>query len=365
MALLIAGGVGALVMVPVGFLTMIVAPTLATSPTVCSLAGPIGNLSANQSKIVETIAGRAQVVGLGDPAITTALTASLALTNLTNEPAGASSVGIFDFLPSGQWGPPEVINSSSEDALLFMAGLAKDGVGESTTPAVTASAIMNNYGVAPQPVIVHYTTAKGKKKTKVVYEQPTPAFFAPFVARATALTNDVVALATAQVACGGSAAVTLTGVGAGTLPSGYTIPTNLSAQRGEAVRAAISQIGNNYVWGAAAPSVGFDCSGLVEWAWAQASPPVALAHYTVSQWEETTPLPSLQGALPGDLVLTPGADGTLNPPNPQHVGMYIGDINGVPWVVAADDQQVGVVAQTYSSFVAGGLIAVGHIKGVS
>jgi cell wall-associated NlpC family hydrolase len=28
---------------------------------------------------------------------------------------------------------------------------------------------------------------------------------------------------------------------------------------------------------------------------------------------------------PGDLVLIPGSDGSLSPPNPQHVGMYIGD----------------------------------------
>jgi hypothetical protein len=68
------------------------------------------------------------------------------------------------------------------------------------------------------------------------------------------------------------------------------------------------------------------------------------------------------GASPGDLVLVPGSDGSMTPENPQHVGMYIGDVNGVPWVVAAADSQLGVIAQSYNSFVAGGLIAVGHVR---
>ena len=37
-----------------------------------------------------------------------------------------------------------------------------------------------------------------------------------------------------------------------------------------AVQAAVSQLGVPYVFGGEQPGVGFDCSGLVQWAWAQA-----------------------------------------------------------------------------------------------
>ena len=43
-----------------------------------------------------------------------------------------------------------------------------------------------------------------------------------------------------------------------------------SAQGEAAVRAAEHQIGVPYVWGGESPGHGFDCSGLVQWAWAQA-----------------------------------------------------------------------------------------------
>ena len=36
------------------------------------------------------------------------------------------------------------------------------------------------------------------------------------------------------------------------------------------MKAAESEIGVPYVWGGETPGVGFDCSGLVQWAWAQA-----------------------------------------------------------------------------------------------
>jgi cell wall-associated NlpC family hydrolase len=82
-----------------------------------------------------------------------------------------------------------------------------------------------------------------------------------------------------------------------------------------AVRAAESQLGVPYVWGGATPGVGFDCSGLTMWAWAQAG--VQLAHGATDQYYEIAHV-SLGNLQPGDLIFY-GDAGYL-----YHVVMYVG-----------------------------------------
>jgi peptidoglycan DL-endopeptidase CwlO len=80
---------------------------------------------------------------------------------------------------------------------------------------------------------------------------------------------------------------------------------------GGVVGIAMSQIGTPYVWGGAAPG-GFDCSGLVMWAYAQVG--VSLPHSTYSQYAMGVPV-SRDQLQPGDLVFFDGLG---------HVGLYIG-----------------------------------------
>jgi peptidoglycan DL-endopeptidase CwlO len=84
-----------------------------------------------------------------------------------------------------------------------------------------------------------------------------------------------------------------------------------------AVSEALKELGTPYVWGGAAPG-GFDCSGLVSWAYAQAGLG-GLPHFTGALWASGTHISSSELA-PGDLVFYNG----LN-----HVGMYIGGGNFV------------------------------------
>jgi len=65
-----------------------------------------------------------------------------------------------------------------------------------------------------------------------------------------------------------------------------------------AVAAARAQIGKPYIWGAAGPN-GFDCSGLVQWSWAQVG--VRIPKFTVDQYNSLQPVARDQ-LSPGDLV---------------------------------------------------------------
>lgn len=81
----------------------------------------------------------------------------------------------------------------------------------------------------------------------------------------------------------------------------------------QALRFALTKVGDPYVWGAAGPNA-FDCSGLVKWAYAQVG--ISLLHFTGDQWNEGEHISRAQLA-PGDLVFF-FAD-------LSHVGMYIGN----------------------------------------
>jgi peptidoglycan DL-endopeptidase CwlO len=79
----------------------------------------------------------------------------------------------------------------------------------------------------------------------------------------------------------------------------------------QALRWALSRVGDWYVWGGAGPDV-FDCSGLVMWSYAHVG--ISLAHLTFDQWNEGEHI-SKDQLQPGDLLFFFGLD---------HVGMYVG-----------------------------------------
>ena len=80
---------------------------------------------------------------------------------------------------------------------------------------------------------------------------------------------------------------------------------------GGVVGVALSQLGTPYVWAGSAPG-GFDCSGLVMWAYGQVG--VSLPHSSYAQYGYGVPV-SRDQLQPGDLVFFDGLG---------HVGIYIG-----------------------------------------
>ncbi|GFG69854.1 peptidoglycan hydrolase RipC [Mycolicibacter senuensis] len=101
-----------------------------------------------------------------------------------------------------------------------------------------------------------------------------------------------------------------------------------------AVQAALTQVGTPYVWGGAAPG-GFDCSGLVMWAFNQAG--INLPHSSQAQANGGQPV-ALSDLQPGD-VLTFYSDAS-------HSGIYVGD--GMMIHSSTYGQPVRVVPMTSS-----------------
>ncbi len=93
-------------------------------------------------------------------------------------------------------------------------------------------------------------------------------------------------------------------------PQSLTVVAPPSTHSG-AADAALGQLGTPYVWAGSQPG-GFDCSGLVMWAFAQVG--VALPHSSYAQYGYGVPV-SRDQLQPGDLVFFDGLG---------HVGIYIG-----------------------------------------
>ncbi|MBB2913412.1 hypothetical protein FHS43_004716 [Streptosporangium becharense] len=86
-----------------------------------------------------------------------------------------------------------------------------------------------------------------------------------------------------------------------------------------ALTAAIGKLGRPYVWGAEGPDT-FDCSGLVQWAYAQAG--VKVPRVTHQQFVSGPQIP-LAEAQPGDLLFW--RHDPTNPGYVSHVAIYWGD----------------------------------------
>ena len=100
------------------------------------------------------------------------------------------------------------------------------------------------------------------------------------------------------------------------LPPGIGQPGGAGPGSGQgaiAVQAALTRVGDPYSWGGASPG-GFDCSGLVMWAFQQAG--IALPHSSQALAHGGQPV-SMSDLQPGD-VLTFYSDAS-------HAGIYIGD----------------------------------------
>jgi peptidoglycan DL-endopeptidase CwlO len=141
---------------------------------------------------------------------------------------------------------------------------------------------------------------------------------------ATAQQQAAAAAATAATVAGavGGSSSAAAATSAANQAGGAIGPVGGSAQGGSAgmaaVQAAVSQLGVPYVFGGEQPGVGFDCSGLVQWAWGKAG--ISIPRTTETEWPSLTHV-SLDALQPGDLLFYYNLDGDSQV---DHVVMYTG-----------------------------------------
>jgi len=137
-----------------------------------------------------------------------------------------------------------------------------------------------------------------------------------------------VAAAAAAAAARNNKTTTTQGSGGGSGGGGGPIGYN-GDKAAEVVDIALQYVGVPYVWGASSPS-GFDCSGLVKYAYSKIG--IYLPHSSAMMYSYGVYVPQSE-LKPGDLVFF------YNPIH--HVGMYIG--NGQMVNATGDHVQIGTV----------------------
>jgi cell wall-associated NlpC family hydrolase len=276
--------------------TAAVARTVLLADQTCPLSGPVAGLDAAQAANADTVVAAAMSAAGEDLRVAhIAVMVAVTESDLRNLDHGdRDSLGLFQQRPSQGWGTPAQIMDPTYAATAFVTHLLAVGGWRSMPPWLAAQQVQRS------------AYADGSNYR-------------------------------ANWAAAGSI-----------LPAGYRIPPGTPPEHAAVVAFVLAQLGKPYVWGAAGPAA-FDCSGLTMTAWAGVG--VSLDHYTGDQQREGVPV-TPTALTPGDLVLVPGSD-SPGPGIAGHVGIYLGD--GL--VASAIDPAMGVAVQTWSAFVAGGLLA--------
>jgi len=261
-----------------------------TSPVQAGQAVDGVTLDPAQMSDARVIYDVSVTLGLPQRAAVIAEATAMQESRLINLPYGTSdSLGLFQQRPSQGWGTPAQIMQPVYASTRFYEALASVPGWQSLPLTVAAQAVQGS---------------------------ATPGAYAKWETLADAL----------AATFSGNADNCLTGNGTGVpssgithLPAGFALPPGTPQAVVTAIAYAADQLGKPYVWGGVGPA-GYDCSGLVMMAYQAAG--ISLPRTTFQQVDAGTPVYSDSQLEPGDLLFTPGSDGTTA--EPGHVGMYIG-----------------------------------------
>jgi len=255
---------------------------------------------------------------------TVALATALQESGLRNLSSGdRDSLGLFQQRPSQGWGTPAQIMDPVYASTSFYQHLLKVPGWQQLTLTQAAQAVQQSgYPTAYakwQPLASALQQAIAAALHPAASPNPTAS------ARATPSatpTSSASASPSPSAGCGDNAVWTGT-IPAGSVPSGYQVPTTAPAAVQTAIRWAMDQLGTSYQWGGSclnahgSDSMGHcDCSSLVQRAYAAAG--ISLGRTTYDQVTEGTAVDASHLEA-GDLLFTEGSAQA-----PGHVGMYIG-----------------------------------------
>jgi peptidoglycan DL-endopeptidase CwlO len=279
-------------------------------------AAPAPTISQVQ-KEVNTLQGKVDKIGQQYDAAGQQLTAAKArLTQVTKQSDNAqqeydqasatlAAVAVTQYENSGQTSILGLLTSGDPGAVLGQASLLLQVEGTHNEEAQQFLTLANELATIKQQ---RQRTADGVGQLEAQYASQ-KASMTKLLDTQTSLLKNLTAQQQAAVEAqtvGGStssSAVTTT-------PIAYTGAT--SSQADQAVAFAYAQISKPYEWGATGPGA-YDCSGLVQAAWASAG--VSIPRTTYDQWAGLPHIP-MSDLEPGDLILYNGE---------SHVAIYVGD----------------------------------------
>ncbi|MHB8294152.1 MAG: C40 family peptidase [Acidimicrobiales bacterium] len=215
-------------------------------------------------------------------------------------------------------------------SLQHINGRVKALIAAEQQAAAQAAASALQARIAAQQAAAQQAAAQQAAATQAASAQQAAAQQAAAPAAPVSTTPSAPVSSTSGAGSGGGA-----GAGSGTTRGAPVTSQAWAQAAATAVSVAEAQVGQPYVWGAAGPN-GFDCSGLIMYAWGQAG--VMFPHFAAYQYADTTPITASQ-LQPGDLVFY------YQPID--HVGIYVG--NGM----MIDAPYTGVDVR-YDPVVAGG-----------
>jgi len=313
-------------------------------PTIAGNRSWTAEQSANARTITSVVATRQLPQRAAVLAVTTAIVES----GLHNHPFGdRDSLGLFQQRPSQGWGTPATVLNPALATAAFLDHLVAIPGWSVMTPGMAEQLVQRS--AFPERYALHEAAAAAL----VAISWPSVTTPDVGVAR-------LAAIGLGQCPDYGGSDVPLPpdAPGGTTQPPGFLLPADPRARL--AVDFAVAQLGKPYVWGATGPS-SFDCSGLVQAAWAAAEVPISRT--TASQVHDGRPVSDLRGLRPGDLLFIPGDHGTAA--RPGHVGLYIGSTEGGEGlVIDAYDSRHGVIVEPLSSW-APKTVAIRRVSGTA
>jgi cell wall-associated NlpC family hydrolase len=288
--------VAILISLPLGFAAVAGAQSAAISCRPSALAGPIVDLDAEQARDARMIVAVGQQRGVPDQGVVVGLMAAMQESGLRNLQFGdRDSVGLFQQRPSQGWGTPVQILDPAYAAAAFFGG--------PTSPD-------ENPGLLD---IAGWEQLAPGRAAQAVQQSAYPDSYARWEESARAWLAEI----TSQPAM----------IALGCPPGAATGPAAV------VVSSAARWLGTPYAWGGGdahgptegfaqgSGTVGFDCSGLTLYAYAQVG--ITLPRTTGEQWRAPgVRIHSLAELEPGDLVFF--ATNTRDPATIHHVAISIG-----------------------------------------
>ena len=282
----------------------------AAAPTIGQVKAQINTLQAKMDKIGQQYDGATQDYNSAQAALAQVQKeAATAQARYNAARAQLAQVAVSEYENANQTSIVGLLSSGNPETVLSQASLVLEVAGthnEEATQYLTAAQTLASVTEQRQRTeqgMAQIRTQLAAQKTSL------NKLLATSQATLDSLTAAQQAQVTADtIGAGGSASGSSSGQ-SGSQPT-YTGPTGTQADK--AVAFAYAQLGKPYVYGATGPS-SYDCSGLVQAAWAAAG--VAIPRTTFEDWDDLQHIP-VSEMVPGDLIIYDGEG---------HVAMYVGD----------------------------------------